>query len=92
MALDLATFRAQRPEFDQTEDTIVQMALEDAAAQMDAATFGAKFDLAQSFLAAHLLAKSPFGHSARLEEGSESIYWGEFVRIRRAVTPRFLVL
>lgn len=90
--LDLATFRAQRPEFDKTEDSIVEMALDDAASQMDPKVYGAKFDLAQSFLAAHLLAKSPFGHSARLEEGTDSIYWGEFVRIRRAVTPRIMVL
>lgn len=90
--MDLATFRAQRPEFAMTEDSVIEIALDDAANQMDPSIYRSKYDLAHGLLTAHILATSPMGFSTRLSDGAESVYWPEFVKIRRMVAPRFMVL
>lgn len=92
--MDLATFRAQHPEFDMTADSAVEIALDDAATQMDPDVYRTKYDMAHGLLTAHILATSPLGFSARLGDamGDTSIYWPEFVKIRRMVAPRFMVL
>ena len=92
--MDLTSFRNLRPEFSTALDAMVQGALDDAALQIDAAIYGEKYDHAHGLLAAHLLAMSPFGHSARLEDGKgdTSIYWPEYSKVRRLVAPRFMVL
>jgi hypothetical protein len=67
MAADLPAFRARFPEFNNTGDAYITTQLADAAIQVDVSVFGqAKADLATLYLAAHTLALSPFGNSAKL--------------------------
>ncbi len=70
--MDLATFRVLYPEFRTAEDPIVEGRLADAALELDADLYDTRLDEAQGYLAAHMLAVSPFGRSARMvnEDGS----------------------
>jgi hypothetical protein len=94
--LNLLGFRTRYPEFDPTSESLVQAALDEAALSVDATVYGGKYDAAHGALAAHLLWSGAFGTTTRLdgdkEPESKSRYWQEFVRIRREVAPRMLVV
>jgi hypothetical protein len=66
MAHDLATFRISFPEFAGADDPFVQAWLDRAEARCGVARWGAKRDDGIFFLAAHLMAVSPWGNSAKL--------------------------
>jgi hypothetical protein len=63
--LNLAAFRARRPEFTAIPDATVQAALDDAEARTDADVFGALVNEAHMWLAADILATGPHGREAR---------------------------
>ena len=82
MALDVATFKARRPEFNPTPIDVVQVALDEAARECDPRLFGDRIDDAVGLLTAHKLSASPFGQQARLEsDDTKTTYWVEYERI-----------
>jgi hypothetical protein len=91
--MNLADFRTRFPEFDLASDTYVQAYLTDALLELDAVVWGALLDLGQAYLAAHRMASSPWGQSAKLisEDGSTT-YWKNYENLRRACTPSVAVL
>ncbi|MCK6585954.1 MAG: DUF4054 domain-containing protein [Polyangiaceae bacterium] len=93
MALDRATFRARFPEFNTADDAYVDAKLAEALLQIDASVWGTKADLGQGYLAAHLLAVSPFGQQARLssKEG-ETTYHKVWASLRNSVASGFRVI
>lgn len=90
MPVTVAEFRAKRPEFgsgvdELVPDSVIQTELDNAAAhlaEMDLFDVGPLLDMAQSLRAAHQLAISPFGKSARMvtKEG-RTTYQEQFDRI-----------
>ena len=94
--MNLLTFRVRYPEYATTGEALAQAALDEAALSVDASVYRQKYDAAHGALAAHLLWTGAFGTTTRLdgdkEPESKSRYWQEFVRIRREVAPRQIVL
>lgn len=71
MALDVTTFRVRCPEFKGVDSGLITIKLADAVKRLSPAVFGARYDEAQAFLTAHLLAGgAPWGAAARLKEGN----------------------
>lgn len=67
MSAGLVDFRARFPEFNGVGDPTIVTQLADAVVQVDYGVFStAKGDMAVLYLAAHTLALSPFGNSAKL--------------------------
>lgn len=64
--MTLVQFRARFPEFETALDPFVQAALDGAASETSAGELGTAYDEAHGLLAAHKLAMSPYGQSARL--------------------------
>ncbi|HVJ26385.1 MAG TPA: DUF4054 domain-containing protein [Vicinamibacterales bacterium] len=90
--MTLSEFRARFPEFRTASDTLVESVLAEATARLDERIFGALTDAAVGYLAAHLLATSPFGESQRLEDDkSESTYHKSYLAIRQQVVVRTFV-
>lgn len=86
-------FLARYPEFKTVGTALLNAALADALAQIDASIYGSKKDLAQGLLAAHLLAISPFGRSERTEPGSQTtLYWEQYQAVLNQVAPKFIVV
>lgn len=84
MAWTPTTFKARWPEFAPTSDAKVQAELDQAARNVDPAYFGEKTDDAVGLLAAHLLAISPHGASARLEsDKAQSTYGTQYEEMAR---------
>lgn len=85
MAVTLASFRVHFPEFDGADDSLVQAKLDEAALALDERVFGVRFDEAVRYRAAHTLAISPFGQTARLvaKDGSTT-YGSQFEQVSRA--------
>lgn len=84
--MDLAGFRARFPEFRTAPDAVVTAALT-AAAGETSTDFGDSYDEAHGLLAAHKLAISPFGQSARMvSDKGETTYQRE----RDAVMARMI--
>lgn len=80
--MNLAAFQARFPEFRTADPAMVQVVLDEAATELNAAEIGAAFDAAHGQLAAHKLAISPFGRAARmLNEKGESTYQAHFADI-----------
>lgn len=76
MAVTLASFRVHFPEFDGASDSLVQAKLDEAALALDERVFGARFDEAVRYSAAHRLALSPFGQNARMVAKDGSTTYG----------------
>jgi hypothetical protein len=66
VAWTAASFKARWPEFEPTDDAIVEGALADAVLANDARLFGARTDEAVAYYAADILSLSPGGQQARL--------------------------
>jgi hypothetical protein len=78
MAWTAATFKARWKEFVPTDDALVNQALAEAAAEgLDPRLFGDLLDYAIGLQAAHNLAISPGGQSARLEKESIRTVYSE---------------
>lgn len=89
--LRLEKFVGRFPEFRQAGQMIVY-AIREAAREVNARVYGCKRGMAIAYLAAHKLALSPYGRGQRLvKDDNTTTYWGEFERIRREVTPKFMV-
>lgn len=98
-------FRARYPEFDGTDDGLITEFLGMAAIEISNKTWGAygldgqpatKADKGQLALAAHELACSPFGQSAKTTYNNKTglrrtTYGLEFERMMRQVTSGFRV-
>jgi hypothetical protein len=83
----LSDYRSKYPEFAGAPDALVNKALSDAAEQLDAGVWGSYLQQAHGLLASHLLALSPSGQFARLEnEPSETTYYKAYKDLRYAVT------
>lgn len=71
MALDVAAFRVRHPEFKGVDSGLITIKLADAVKRLSAPVFGTRYDEAQGYLTAHLLAGgAPWGVAARLKEGN----------------------
>ena len=77
MAVDFTSFVADFPEFEPAGRQLVESKLADARLRVDAAVWEAKTDLGVKYLAAHLLALSPFGQQARLVAKDGSTTYGK---------------
>lgn len=87
MAVTVSSFKARFPEFNNTDSDLVQSALDEALLQVNATVFDSKRDLGIQYLAAHILAVSPFGEPARLSDDSQStIYYRRFQKLVNQVT------
>lgn len=85
MAVTLASFRVHFPELNAASDTLVQAKLDEAALALDERVFGARFDEAVRYSAAHRLALSPFGQNARMVAKDGSTTYGmQFDNVCRA--------
>jgi hypothetical protein len=76
VAVTLSSFRVAFPEFEGASDSLVQAKLDEAVLALDARVFGARFDEAVRYRAAHTLALSPFGQNARLVAKDGSTTYG----------------
>ncbi len=87
----LAAFRLRFVEFSKTDDAIVSARIADAMAECSEEAFAETYPSAVLYLAAHLLAISPYGQSARATQTSTT-YWVHFDRLQTqaAVGPRVL--
>lgn len=92
MAVNRNDFLARFPEFEPASRPMINASIAEAVRGVDATIFGDKTDDAVRWLAAHLLAISPFGMQARLvsKEGA-STYGERFAMLTRSVTPGFRV-
>ena len=66
MALDLAAFRARKPEFQGVNNNLITTALASATKRLSAGVLGDSYDDAHAELTAHILASNPWGAQARL--------------------------
>lgn len=87
--MDVATFKTTFPEFASADDGLVSAKLAEALRSIDVDIWG---DLAvdgQAYLAAHLLAMSPFGIQAGFRAGAganqTSVYWGTYDEKRQRI-------
>lgn len=64
--MNLAAFRVRFPELAAASDTFVQAMLDDATLRCSASFWGTLHALGVGYLAAHMLALSPWGQSAKL--------------------------
>ena len=98
--MQLSDFRTGFPEFNGVTDGMVQMWLNAAQLRIDQGIWGAfgtspnltNADFGHGYLAAHLLATSPFGQNARMvaKEGSTT-YWQNYVKYMRLVSSGYRV-
>jgi hypothetical protein len=89
----LSQFRGMFPEFRATSDEMIEGFLGAASVEISESLYGDKYDSAHGFLAAHMLAVSPFGKASRTDNKDEetTTYWRNYARIRKLVAPRQLV-
>lgn len=78
--IDLTSFRVRFPEFKTTPDATVIVVLNQAAARIDASVYGDLTDEAHGYLAAHILAVSPFGKDSRLQSDKADSVYGKQLR------------
>lgn len=91
--MDSDAFLVRYGEFSTAGSDLIEAALTDAATELDTSIYRDKYDVAHGLLAAHKLAISPYGRSARLvNEDGTTTYEKELTRIRREVAPRFMVI
>jgi len=86
--MNVTRFLQRFPEFDEKglKTSLIEMALVEAQSEMNPVYWGALYEPASYFLAAHKLCISPMGEPCRLEASSEkTIYQLEFERLRRSV-------
>lgn len=78
-------FKERFPEFEDTDEKLIKMALAEAQSEMNRSYWREFFDVACFYLAAHKIAISPMGEPARLEGMSEkNIYQLEYERLCRS--------
>lgn len=87
--MDPAALKVRFPELKACPPETLQAVLDAAANELDADELGAAYPEAWALLAAHKLAVSPYGRTARmLNDKGESTYQTEFQAVlQRTVTP-----
>lgn len=83
--MQLEVFREQFPEFKNLGDSMVQAFLDAAALEVDADVWGTKEDQGIGYLAAHKMALSPYGQTARLGGKDSSTYKAHYEDLVRQV-------
>lgn len=88
MSVSVADLKARFTEFSPTADALVARCLEEATRRTSAKVFAARFDDAVMLRAAHLLAVSPQGQTARLDGAApgslaSTTYGAELVQLMR---------
>ena len=79
-------FRVRFPEFADLADSLVTAKIGEAQRRCDAGLWGSKYQDGVFYLAAHLLAISPFGQDARLSQANnETVYYSEHKRLQSMV-------
>jgi hypothetical protein len=83
MAVTVASFLVAFPELAPAGEPLIAAKLAEAARSVNANVWGVKTDDGVSYLAAHLLACSPYGENARLSsDKGESTYGRRFEALR----------
>lgn len=89
MPLDVASFKAEFPEFAHARPELVQAKLADARGSVHEAAFGERYEQYVKYMTAELLGATPAGEFARLkkpdEDGSITIYGRRARQLARAV-------
>lgn len=84
--MDLPTFRARFPEFQNVSNALITEALTAALAFVDADQWGVKRAEGVLYRAAHLLACSPWGNAARLvSKDGTSTYQLQYKQLVREI-------
>lgn len=92
MAVDFKSFVADFPEFEPAGKPLIDSKIADARLRIDAEVWDLKTDLGVKYLAAHLLALSPFGQQSRLVAKDGSTTYGKtHMMMVREVTSGFRV-
>ena len=92
MAVDIRSFLSRFPEFEPAGKPMVREGIAEATRGVDTGVWGAKTDDGIRWLAAHLLAITPWGQQARMVSKDGSTTYGvEHARLMRSVTPGFRV-
>lgn len=95
MTITLASFLAEFPEFDPEDgsrDDLVQAKIDAAYLRTNAAVWGDMRDEGAKYLAAHMLALSPFARELKLADTSgETMYLAQRHAMERAVVSGFRV-
>jgi hypothetical protein len=90
--INLNAFLVQFPEFASTDINLVESMLAAALLEIDVSVWKAKSDQGQAYLAAHMLAISPFGQNTRLAaKDGATTYWTKFKRLQGIVASGFRV-
>lgn len=90
--MNVQTFLIQFPEFAKTDINLVQSMLAAALLEIDPSVWRAKADQGQAYLAAHMLATSPFGQNVRLmAKDGTTTYWTRYEKLRGQVASGFRV-
>lgn len=85
-------FRNRYPEFDSAADHLIEAKLAEAALELDAATYGERYDFVQGLKAALILWDSPLGASMRLDSAdAEKRYRQRLAQYRVASVPSIFV-
>ena len=85
--MDTLTFKARFPEFARLPDVTLNDVIARATARTNATVMGDQADEAIGYMAAHLLALSPYGQQARLSEpGKTTTYYQHWLEIARYKT------
>lgn len=93
MAIDLATFGNEFPEFRAViarEPAFVNRTLRAAQLMNDPLVFKTAYQDVVFLHAAHQLAMSPHGENLKLKDGT-TVYWQQYVVIRDSRRPRVMV-
>jgi len=86
VSVTVEQFKAEYPEFENAEDTVVQAKLDMASRQINATCYGGKTDDGVKLRTAKILARSPLGEQARLRADSgATIYDADDAALQRQV-------
>lgn len=93
MSWTVDTFKAAMPEFEPTDDYVVEDALVEATRRTNSTVYNTKLDDARKWLTAHLIAIRPGAEQARLSKEIDiTIYYKEFERVRNEMAFGFRVI
>jgi hypothetical protein len=92
VTVTVASLVSEFPEFARATVAMIQAKIDEAELRTPERIWGAKVDLGVKYLAAHLLAMSPFGRELKLaNDDGRTIYGDERTRLERIVSSGFRV-
>ncbi len=87
MAHTASTFIVSFPEFSGIDSALITLKLAEAELCIDRVLWATRADAGQGYMAAHLLATSPFGNgTATVQKDGSTRYEKNFARLARIVT------